>query len=386
MSNESVKYKKSLVSSSQDDWQVKRLGDLCDTFKSGFGITSEKIKEIGDYAVFGGNGLRGYTNTYTHSGKYLLIGRQGALCGNIIQVDGMNYVSEHAIAVKANENNCNSFLAYKLEFINLNRLSESSAQPGLSVEKLVRIRLNIPALPEQKKIATILSTWDAAIDNCKTIVEKLKERNKGLAQQLLTGKKRANGNSGKWKKEMLEKYLVKHDEKSTINNQYPVLTSSRRGIFFQSDYYTRDVASEDNTGYNVVPHGFFTYRHMSDDLIFKFNVNDIVEKGIVSTLYPVFTNRNINKHFLLYKLNQGNEFKIHAMEQKQGGSRTYIYFKSLCELKIDMPSLEEQSEIVSILQTADIEVNYYQQKLESLQLQKKGLMQQLLTGKTRVKI
>jgi type I restriction enzyme S subunit len=247
-------------------------------------------------------------------------------------------------------------------------------------------KIPIPPLPEQQKIATILSTWDAAIDNCKAIIDKLKKRNKGLAQQLLTGKIRVKGFEKKWTKEMLEIYLVKHDEKSTVNNQYPILTSSRRGIFLQSEYYTRDVASEDNTGYNVVPRGFFTYRHMSDDLIFKFNRNTIVDKGIVSTLYPVFTTKNINELFLLYKLNEGNEFKIHALEQKQGGSRTYIYFKSLCQLKLNMPSTEEQNAIVNILEIATSELNQYQQKLAELQQQKKGLMQQLLTGKTRVKI
>ncbi|MBK6818830.1 MAG: restriction endonuclease subunit S [Bacteroidetes bacterium] len=205
-------------------------------------------------------------------------------------------------------------------------------------------------------------------------------------QQLLTGKKRLKGFDGEWRKERLEKYLVKHDEKSTLNNQYPVLTSSRRGIFLQSDYYTRDVASEDNTGYNVVPRGYFTYRHMSDDLIFKFNINDIVDKGIVSTLYPVFTTKDINSYFLLIKLNEGTEFKMHAEEQKQGGSRTYVYFKTLCQLKLNLPSIEEQTAIAQVLKAADKEISLLKAKAEKLREQKKGLMQQLLTGKVRLKI
>lgn len=116
-----------------------------------------------------------------------------------------------------------------------------------------------------------------------------------------------------WNYEKLGKHLIQYHEISKYNNQYPVLTSSRKGIFLQADYYNREVASEDNTGYNVVPRGYFTYRHMSDDEIFKFNINTIVDKGIVSTLYPVFTAKNINNYFLQVLLNEGREFRRYAI-------------------------------------------------------------------------
>ena len=80
--------------------------------------------------------------------------------------------------------------------------------------------------------------------------------------------------------------IVEYTEVTTENNQYPPLTSSRKGIFLQTEYFAgNQIASDDNTGYNIVPYGYFTYRHMSDDEVFHFNINDIVEKGIVSTLY-----------------------------------------------------------------------------------------------------
>lgn len=263
---------------------------------------------------------------------------------------------------------------------------KGGAQPGLNCGDIEYFGIILPPLPEQKAIAQLLSIADAAIHTTEKLIAQKVLRKKWLMQQLLSGKKRLKGFGGEWKKERLEKYLVKHDEKSTINNQYPVLTSSRRGIFFQSDYYTRDVASEDNTGYNVVPRGYFTYRHMSDDLIFKFNINDIVDRGIVSTLYPVFTTKDINSYFLLVKLNEGSEFKMHAEEQKQGGSRTYVYFKTLCQLKLNLPSYEEQIAIAQVLQAADKEISLLKAKAEKLREQKKGLMQQLLTGKVRLKI
>ena len=115
-----------------------------------------------------------------------------------------------------------------------------------------------------------------------------------------------NKNRFAWEQRKLETYLQEYNEVTSTNNQYPALTSSRKGLFLQTDYFSgNQVASENNIGYNVVPYGYFTYRHMSDDEVFHFNLNDIVDKGIVSTLYPVFTTSkeldsiisNYAKHF-----------------------------------------------------------------------------------------
>ena len=227
--------------------------------------------------------------------------------------------------------------------------------------------------------------------NNRRFLEEKKKYYQGLIQRLLSGEVRFNKDNGQsfpeWRKVKLGEYLIKHNEKSEFNNQYPVLTSSRKGIFLQSDYYAgNDVASDDTTGYNVVPRGYFTYRHMSDDLVFKFNINDIVDKGIVSTLYPVFTVKGIDSYFLKVKLNEGDEFKKFALAQKQGGSRTYMYFSKLESLQMNIPSLEEQEKISEVLKLADKEIELLEKELEALKLQKKGLMQRLLTGEVRVKV
>ncbi|MEQ8907954.1 MAG: restriction endonuclease subunit S [Vicingaceae bacterium] len=180
-------YKQSAVGMIPEDWEVLRLEKVCSHFKSGKNITSKQIQGAGDYPVYGGNGLRGYFDSYTHEGCFVLIGRQGALCGNIQMISGRTYISEHAIAVQTNNKNDLKYLRYKLEFKNLNRLSESSAQPGLSVSKLLRYKIPLPPLPEQEKIAAILSCWDSAIEKCEAAIKGLEKRNKGLAQQLLRG-------------------------------------------------------------------------------------------------------------------------------------------------------------------------------------------------------
>ena len=166
------------------DWKEIRLGEVCSTFKSGMGITSGMISDEGPFPVYGGNGLRGYTDTYTHEGAYLLIGRQGALCGNINRVDGKAYISEHAIAVQGNSLADTEWLAQRLSFYNLNRLSESSAQPGLSVNKLVRYKLSFPSLSEQKKIANFLLKLDTKINEIAKQINQAETFKKGLLQQM----------------------------------------------------------------------------------------------------------------------------------------------------------------------------------------------------------
>ncbi|HFQ5086023.1 MULTISPECIES: restriction endonuclease subunit S [Vibrio] len=277
----------------------------------------------------------------------------------------------------------------------LKSLASQSTRSYLGITAQKELYIDLPPLPEQRKIAQILSTWDRGIATTEKLIDASKQQKKALMQQLLTGKKRLvdpdtdKAFQGDWEEVKIKSLITKHSEKTERSGQYPVLTSSRKGIFFQSDYYNdRDVASEDTTGYNVVPRGFFTYRHMSDDLVFKFNINSLCDRGIVSTLYPVFAAKeNIVVPYLLRAiLNNGSEFKRFSLSQKQGGSRTYMYLSKLNELKIKIPKLKEQQKIVSVLTAADKEIESLEAKLVHFKQEKKALMQQLLTGKCRVKV
>ena len=166
------------------EWEDKKLGDICSHFQSGKTITSATISDNGAYPVFGGNGLRGLTDTHTHDGVFALIGRQGALCGNINLVHGENFISEHAIAVQANQESSTQWLAAWLDFMQLNRFSESSAQAGLAVNKLVRFDIKVPSLEEQTKIANFLSAIDQKTEVVAHQIEQAKTWKKGLLQQM----------------------------------------------------------------------------------------------------------------------------------------------------------------------------------------------------------
>ena len=183
-----------------------------------------------------------------------------------------------------------------------------------------------------------------------------------------------------WEQRKLGEYLIQYTEVTIINDQYPVLTSSRKGIFFQKDYYDgNQIASENNIGYNIVPYGYFTYRHMSDDEIFYFNINNIIDNGIVSTLYPVFTTNNrLDSKFLQYELNFGKEFRKYSVLQKQGGSRTYMYFNKLRDLKLTITtSLKEQECIRNLICSIDHLITLHQRKFEKLKIIKKSMLENL---------
>ena len=134
----------------------------------------------GLYPVYGGNGLRGFTESYNHDGDYILIGRQGALCGNIRKVTGKTYVTEHAIAVCASKENETTFLQYLFQKMKLGQYSDQSAQPGLAVNKLLRLNINVPSKIEQAKIIDeriitqnkIIEKYESLIQAiCETLIE-----------------------------------------------------------------------------------------------------------------------------------------------------------------------------------------------------------------------
>ncbi len=387
-------YKETALGVVPKEWEVKRLGDICSYFKSGESITSKDISEKGKYPVYGGNGLRGYTDKkYTHDGTYILIGRQGALCGNINYVIGKCYISEHAIAVQTKNNSL--WLRYKLDFWNLNRYSESSAQPGLSVEKLIRYKLTVPPLGEQQKISEVLSVWDKAIEKQTQLIEKLELRKKGLMQQLLTGKKRLPGFGGEWKKVKLgeigiffkgfgvSKDEIKSYERYKCLTYGDIYTKYEIKIENVRSFISQDVANISKQ----IQYGDICFASSGETTkdIGKCAVFVDGDIGYAGGDIIIFRNKtNVNPITLAYILNS-EEVNKQKSSLGQGHSVVHIYISNLEKITIKIPDIEEQNAIAEIFTSCDKEIYLANQELKSLHQQKKGLMQVLLTGKKRVK-
>ncbi|HWV16758.1 MAG TPA: restriction endonuclease subunit S [Cellvibrio sp.] len=170
-------------------WEIKRISYVAQ-LRSGDAIVSEQIEAEGEYPVFGGNGLRGYTNNYTHEGRYILIGRQGALCGNINYGDGKFWASEHAVVVYPFLPVHTKWLGETLRAMNLNQYNVSAAQPGLAVANITCLKIPFPTYSEQVAIASFLDHETAKIDSLieqqQKLIQLLKEKRQAVISQAVT--------------------------------------------------------------------------------------------------------------------------------------------------------------------------------------------------------
>lgn len=170
-------------------WNVCALKRIV-SLQSGDSITSEQIEGDGTYPVYGGNGLRGYCEAFTHDGQFALIGRQGALCGNINYAHGKFWASEHAVVVTPKQAIATRWIGELLRAMNLNQYSVSAAQPGLSVEIVGNLGIPVPSSDEQQAIASYLDRETAKIDALvaeqEQLISLLKEKRQAVISHAVT--------------------------------------------------------------------------------------------------------------------------------------------------------------------------------------------------------
>ena len=281
----------------EGEWEDFLINDVCSEFKSGKNIKADSISESGEYPVYGGNGLRGYTSSYNHEGLYVLIGRQGALCGNVRSVNGKTYITEHAIAAAGNEKSNTSFLHYLFLKMNLGQYSDQSAQPGLAVNKLLKLEVSLPPISEQKKIAKLLSLLDERIATQNKIIEDLKKLKSAIIEKVFCSPNKRNPMC---RIEGFEQALSTYkmcDFSSRIATKNKdskcslVLTiAAQYGLVNQESFFNKSVASENLTGYYLLHKGEFAYNRSYSAGYDWGAVKrlDNYDEGVLSTLYICF--------------------------------------------------------------------------------------------------
>ena len=278
---------------------------------------------------------------------------------------------------------CNTAIA-KIQFM---KLSKTTTMTTIDQDGLGQLKVLLPPLAEQEKIAGILGTWDEAIEKLSSLIEQKKLLKKGLMQRLLTGKTRLPGFTQPWKEVKLGEILFsisKRNKDLTIKRVLSVTNS--RGFVLPEEQFARSVASEDLSNYKIVKKGEFAYNPS------RLNVGSIdrldnFENGVLSPMYVIFKcGDKINSDYMKHWIDTA-EFNTKVRNSAQGSVRETVDFKTLSTIKICFPSdTNEQQAIADVLSTADEEIDLLNKKLEALKEQKKGLMQQLLTGQTRVKV
>ncbi|MCI9780095.1 restriction endonuclease subunit S [Proteus mirabilis] len=390
------------ISEIPEDWQLCKVSEALRIRNNFRKPISQEVRETmkGQYPYYGPTKIQDYISEYEQDGIYALIGEDGdhflkyATMPQTQFISGKCTVNNHAHILESSSI-CDSewFFNYFKHRNITNFLSRQGAgRFKLNKATLEKLPLLVPPLPEQRKIAQILSTWDRGIATTEKLIDASKQQKKALMQQLLTGKKRlidpetGKAFEGEWEEVKLSEIVEVSNKKSTKSNQFPVITSSRKGIYLQEEYFKKQVASEDNTGYKLVPRGYITYRAMSDDGLFRFNIQCMLDNSIISPAYGVFKFKDsCNSSFCLEVMNTKQTMsKINRLSQ--GGTRISFKTSSFKEIPFVLPSLPEQQKIASVLTTADKEIELLEAKLAHLKQEKKALMQQLLTGKRRVSL
>ena len=380
-----------------DDWEISSLDDAAEFLDGKRKPIKEKDRELmkGEYPYYGASGIIDYVNDFIFDDNLILLGEDGA---NILtrstqlafQVLGKFWVNNHAHVLKPKDEFNIGYLTEYLESINYVKYNSGTAQPKLNKQICAKIPIVKPPLPEQKKIADILSTWDKAIETTQALVHKLKLRKKGLMQQLLTGKKRLPGFKGEWEECVFSDVSNRLTKKNTELDDNVITISAQRGFIRQEDYFNKRVASKTLSGYYLIDKGQFAYNksYSKGYPMGAFKRLDDFDKAVVTTLYICFEiTEKANSDFMVYYF-EGGMLVRNLMKIAQEGGRAHgllnISLGDFFGLKMTLPSTEEQTAIAQVLTKADEEINRTQNYLEQLQEQKKGLMQQLLTGQRRV--
>jgi type I restriction enzyme S subunit len=262
------------------------------------------------------------------------------------------------------------FLSSEIALREMGLTSSGSSQSALNLSTLRKMKVPVPPIPEQKKIAQILSTWEQAISATERLFENSQGRQQGLMQQLLTGKKRLPGFEGDWKEGHLKDISAISKGKALSSKDledgtFPVVAGGKTSPYTHKRYTHDHAITVSASGAYA---GYVAYHK------YKFWASDcsVVEATKASDIE------------FLYHLMKWNQKRIYSLQS--GGAQPHIYPKDLHSVSIQIPEKDEQHAIANVLTTATGEIDLLKSQLDNLKLEKKALMQQLLTGKRRVKM
>ena len=414
-------YKDSAVGIIPQEWEVKRLVDLCHN-TGDYGINAPavpyredlptylRITDIDSWGKFIKTDKASVDNP--NSSQFILrdgdivFARTGATVGKTYLYDSKDGQLVFAGFLIRFTPNSNKAIPYYIKastetasYWNWVRIiSQRSGQPGINSVEYGAMKLAVPPMEEQRKIAEILGVWDEAIEKQSRLIEKLELRKRALMQRLLTGRTRLPGFTTPWQK-------VKLGE---IGKTYNGLTGKSKEDFEDGNakfipyinVFSNEKVNIDKLGVVSVDESEKQNKVQYGDIFFTVSSETPDEVGMASVLLDEIENTYLNSFCFGYRLNdfeilnpifasyilRGDRFRNYMMVLSQGSTRFNISKNEVMKLKIELPSLHEQKAIAEVLTTADDEIATNRKKLDALRLQKRGLMQQLLTGKARVKI
>lgn len=385
-------------------WNIRRIKDVS-FLQSGNGIISEQIDTEGNYPVYGGNGLRGFYSDYTNDGTYILIGRQGALCGNINYASGKFWASEHAVVVYLKRSVNMKWFGELLRLMNLNQYSLAAAQPGLAMDRIKRLLIPFPSLPEQTAIAAYLDTKTAQIDRQIDLLGQKATQYSKLKQSLINetvtrglDKSVRMKDSGvnwigeipkHWEMKPIRNILENRLDKNVGNTEekYLSLVAGIGVIPYAEKGNVGNKKPEDLEKCKMVFEGDFVLNSMNFG-IGSFGISRY--NGVCSSVYIVMRPKRISNGEFLHRIFQVKPFQKLMSSYGKGimEIRMAIKWENLKNIEIPCPPLIEQTAIAAYLdeKTAQIDciVIEINSKIDKLKDLRKALINDVVTGKIKV--
>lgn len=374
------------------DWHKRKLNEICLFFK-GNGLSKSDLSNEGFPCILYGELYTTYKNevisdivsktTTTLSNPFLsknndlIIPGSGedpidiAVARAIYQNDIILGGDLNVLRPKSNVSA--AFLSYQLNGVrryDIAKKAQGKSIVHLHNSDLKEVCVSIPTYDEQLHIVKLLTKIDEMIETQSKIIDDLILQKKYIIYSLLEA---IQDNE----KIMLKDLLFDYNVKTTINNEYPVLSSTASGMYLQTEYFNKEAASDNTTGYKIIPRGYCTYRSMSDTGLFTFNIQNLVEKGIVSPAYPVFSANNYSNEFIILYLNNASYIKKQILELKSGGTRFALPFSTLCTLKIPKLEKEKQLSFIKTITAFERKIKNEEKILNDLHKQKNYLLNNL---------
>ena len=357
--------------------------------------SEDRSKISGPYPYYGATGIIDWVNDFIFDDHLILMGEDGEnilsrSLPHVFQIKGKTWVNNHAHVLKPKDFVDIGYLTAYLESLRYEKYNSGSAQPKLNKAVCEKIPVSLPPLPEQKKIAQILSTWDSAISATERLLENSQQRKKALMQQLLTGKKRLPGFVGEWTikplGEITKIYDGTHQTPNYVDTGIPFYSVEHltSGNFDNTKYIAETVYEKENQRVALEKNDILMTR--IGDIGTAKKINWDVKASFYVSLALIKFNPSFDPTYLENYINS-------SIFQTELWKRTiHVAFPKKINLgeigycEVILPSLIEQKKIAEILTTADQEIDALHKRLDYLKLEKKALMQQLLTGKRRVQV
>jgi type I restriction enzyme S subunit len=260
----------------------------------------------------------------------------------------------------------------------------SGSMKNISKPNFLNLEVRIPTLPEQTKIASFLTVIDDKLQVLKQKKNLLEQYKKGVMQKIFSQELRFKDDNGNdypdWEETKLGEILIEKNEKTSSSGQHRILSSTAKGIFNQDEYFTRDIASKDNTGYKILRKYQLVFSPQNLWLG-NINVNMNFEIGIVSPSYKIFSfdeKFTIAEYCQYFLLTPKMMFE-YEQSSTQGASvvRRNLDMDKFLSIEFLLPSIGEQTKIANFLSAIDDKINHCEAQIDKTEVWKKGLLQQM---------